>query len=65
MDMGGIGEPAQMSAEDPDLLEIWARLKERNGPEEGGNFIISDGCVHGAHGVVLTDCSGYFKLLRV
>jgi hypothetical protein len=55
----------KMSAEDLDLLKIWARLEGRNGPKEGGNFIIGDGCIHGAHRVVLTNCLGYLELLRV
>jgi hypothetical protein len=37
----------KMMAKGPDLFESWAGFQQRDvDPDEGCNFIISDGCVH-------------------
>jgi hypothetical protein len=39
--------PLEVPAERMNSLEIWAWLQRRNvDSDEGGNFIICDGCVH-------------------
>jgi hypothetical protein len=45
--MGGVAAHAQMAAEDPDSLEVWAWIKCRDIDfDEGRDFIVGDGCIH-------------------
>ncbi len=50
----------KMTAKDSDVLEIWAWFQHRDiAPNEGGDFIISDGQIHGT---ALRGGAGKWKL---